>query len=135
MTVLDRLHVPRRLSSRLWLLTLPSALISFERRQDVPRLPVGAFRFAGVPLIALGLALGVWAWRNPEASIRYQGPAARLTQQPATIGGLLVVGGAGLLLRSTVLTLYALGIAVAATTEAIEVDEPRPADLMGRGRG
>ncbi len=30
MSVIDRLHLPRRLSSRLWLLTLPSALVSFE---------------------------------------------------------------------------------------------------------
>jgi hypothetical protein len=131
MTVHDRLHLPRRLSSQLWLLTLPSALISFERRQAIPRLPVGAFRFAGVPLIALGVALGVWAWRNPQASIGYQGPAARLSRQPATVAGLLVVGGAGLLLRSAVLTVYALGLAVAATTETIEIDEPRPADLLG----
>lgn len=131
MTLRDRFHLPRRLSSQLWLLTLPSALISFERRQAIPRLPVGAFRYAGVPLIALGVALGVWAWRNPKASIGYQGPAARLSRQPATVAGLLVVGGAGLLLRSAVLTLYALGLTVAATTEAIEIDEPRPADLLG----
>jgi hypothetical protein len=35
----ERLGFPRRLSSRLWLITLPSALVSFERRTDVPKLP------------------------------------------------------------------------------------------------
>lgn len=133
--MLDRLHLPRRLSSRLWLLTLPSALVSFERRQGVPRLPLGGFRFAGVPLIAAGLALGFWAWRNPKAALPPKaGPAARLSEQPATVAGVLVVGGAGLLLRSAVLTVYALGIAVAAGTEAVEIDEPRPADFLGRHR-
>jgi len=135
MSVIERLHLPRRLSSRLWLLTLPSALISFERRQGVPRLPVGVFRFAGLPLIAAGLALGVWAWRNPNATLRFRGPAARLSEQPATVAGLLVVSGTGLFLRSAVLTVYALGIAVAATTEAVAIDEPRPSDFLGRGSG
>ena len=130
--MLDRLHLPRRLSSRLWLLTLPSALVTFERRQDVPKLPVGALRFGGVPVIAAGLALAVWAWRNPKATLRYRGPAARLSEHPGTVAGLLVVGGTGLLLRSSVLMLYALAIAVAATTEAIDIDEPRPSDFLGR---
>lgn len=131
--MLDRLHLPRRLSSRLWLLTLPSALVSFERRQDFPKLPIGPLRFGGIPLIAAGLALGYWAWRNPKASLGYQGPASRLASQPSTLAGLLAIAGAGVLLRSTVLTLYALALAVAATTETLEVDEPRPADLLGRG--
>jgi hypothetical protein len=133
MTVRDRLHLPRRLSSRIWLLTLPSALFSFERRQAVPKLPIGVFRFAGIPLIVAGVALGAWAWRNPNASIRYRGPATQLVEHPGTIAGLLVVGGAGVMLRSAVLVLYALGIAVAASTETLDVDEPRPADFLGDG--
>jgi protein-S-isoprenylcysteine O-methyltransferase Ste14 len=132
MSVLDRLHMPRHLSSRVWLLTIPTALISFERQQAMPKLPIGILRFAGLPLIAGGLAFAVWAWRNQDAAIRYNGPGARLSAQPATLAGLLVVAGAGLLLRSTALTLYAVAIAAAAATETIDIDEPRPGALLGR---
>jgi hypothetical protein len=130
MSVLERLHMPTRLSSRTWLLTLPSALISFERQQAMPKLPI-ALRIAGLPLLAGGLALAVWSWRNPDATIRYNGPGARLSTQPATIAGLLVVAGTGLLLRSAAVTLYALVIAAAAATETVDIDEPRPANLLG----
>jgi hypothetical protein len=129
--VLDRLNLPRHLSSRLWLLTLPSALISFERRQNVPKLPIGALRYSGVPVILAGLALGFWSWRNPHSSIQLSGPAERLSSQPTTLAGLLVIAGAGLLLRSPVLVLYSLGIAAATTTDTLEVEEPRPADFLG----
>ena len=129
--MLDRLNLPRHLSSRLWLLTLPSALISFERRQNVPKLPIGPLRYSGVPVILAGLALGFWSWRNPHSTIAAHGPAERLASQPATLAGLLVIAGAGLLLRSPVLVLYSLGLAAAATTETLEVDEPRPADFLG----
>jgi hypothetical protein len=134
--MLDRLNLPRHLSSRLWLLTLPSALISFERRQNVPKLPIGALRYGGVPVILAGLALGFWSWRNPHAGIALprKGPAERLASQPATLAGLLVIAGAGLLLRSPVLVLYSLGLATAATTDTLEVAEPRPADFLGRAR-
>jgi hypothetical protein len=130
--MLDRLNLPRHLSSRLWLLTLPSALISFERRQNVPKLPIGALRYSGIPVIAAGLALGFWSWRNPHSSIQLGGPAERLSSQPATLAGLLVIAGAGLLLRSPVLVLYSLGLAAATTTETLEIDEPRPAEFLGR---
>src|SRR5438552_164864 len=89
--MLDRLNLPRRLSPRLWLLTVPSALISFERRQNVPRLPIGALRFTGIPVIAAGLALGFWSWRNPRSTIQLPGPAQPLAEQPATIAGPLTL--------------------------------------------
>jgi len=130
--MLDRLNLPRHLSSRLWLLTLPSALISFERRQNVPKLPIGALRYSGVPFILAGVALSFWSWRNPHATLQLGGgPTERLSSQPATLAGLLVIAGAGLLLRSPVLVLYALGLATAATTDTIEVAAPRPADFLG----
>ena len=130
--MLDRLNLPRHLSSRVWLFTLPSALISFERRQNVPKLPIGALRYSGVPVILAGLALGFWSWRNPHARIQLTGPAERLSSQPATLAGLLVICGAGLLLRSPVLVLYSLGLTAAATTDTLEIDEPRPAEFLGR---
>ena len=123
------LDLPRRISSRVWLLTLPAALVSFERRQNVPKLPIGPYRLSGVPVIAAGVALAIWSWRNPQATIAVTGPAERLARKPATLAGLLVVIGAGLLLRSPVLILYALGIATAAATDTIEVDEPSPDDF------
>jgi hypothetical protein len=131
MSVLDRLHMPKHLSSRVWLLSIPSALITFERQQAMPKLPIGPLRLAGLPLLAGGLALAVWAWRSPEPAIRYNGPGARLTAQPATLAGLLVVAGAGLFLRSTAVTLYAIAVAAAAATETIDIDEPRPGTLLG----
>jgi hypothetical protein len=131
MSVLERMHMPRHLTSRVWLLTIPTALISFERQQDMPKLPIGVLRFAGLPLVAGGLALAYWAWRHPETTIRYNGPGARLTAQPATVAGLLVIAGAGLLLRSTALTLYALAVAAAAATETVDIDEPLPGSLLG----
>jgi hypothetical protein len=131
--MLERLPVPRHLSSRVWLLTIPSAIISFERQQAMPQLPIGPFRFAGLPLLVGGLALAVWSWRNPDARIQLAGPAERLTTQPATIAGLLVIAGAGLLLRSTALTLYALALAAAAAAEVVDIDEPRPGNLLGSG--
>lgn len=131
--MLDRLNLPRRLSSRMWLLTLPTALVSFERQQDLPKLPLGPFRFAGVPLVAAGLALAVWGWRNPDATIHLRGPFERLPSHPGTVGGLLAIAGAGLLLRSPVLILYSLAVAAGETANVVSVDEPRPADVMGRG--
>jgi hypothetical protein len=128
--MLERLNLPRHLSSRVWLLTLPAALVSFERRQGVPKLPIGTFRLGGIPVIAAGVALAIWSWRNPQFTIAAAGPAQRLARQPATLAGLIVIGGAGVLLRSPVLVIYALGLATAATTDTIEVDEPRPDDFL-----
>lgn len=133
MSFVRRLPVPRRFSSRMWLLTVPSALVSFERRQGVPKLPVGKLRYLGVPLIAGGVALAAWAWRKPDAAISTPGPLARFSSKPATLAGVLVLGGAGLLLRSAVLAAYSLGVAVAAGTDAITIEEPSASDLLGSG--
>ena len=135
MSVLDRVSIPRRLSARVWLITLPSALISFERRSNVPKLPVGSLRYAGVPLIAGGIALAIWGSRRPESTIELRGPASRLPHSPATIGGLLVLAGASLLLRSTVLAAYALGLTVAAGTNVMTIEQPEPSLLLGREDG
>ncbi len=123
-----RRAIPKRLSSRLWLVTLPSALVSFERRQSVPKLPIGRGRYAGIALIAGGMVLALRAWRDPEAGIGVAGP---LAAKPATMGGVLVLGGLALLMRSAVLAAYSLGVAVAASTDKVEVEEPRPSDFIG----
>ncbi len=132
MEFLDRLPLPKRLSARVWLISLPSALVSFERRQKLPKLPLGALRFLGLPLVIAGAALAVWSWRRPNASIPYDGPLSELSRKPATAGGILALGGIAFLMRSAVLGLYSAAIAFAATTEKIEVDDPKPEWFMGR---
>ncbi|MDO8615396.1 MAG: hypothetical protein Q7T33_06620 [Dehalococcoidia bacterium] len=132
MSILERLPIPKRLSARLWLITLPSAVVSFERRSSLPKLPIGRGRLLGIPLIAGGVALVIWSSRrgghpSPE------GPLSRLGPSPATAGGLIALGGVAVLLRSLALCLYSLGLALASNTNAIAVDEPGPGMLLGRG--
>ena len=140
MSFLKDLPIPKRVPSRLWLLTLPSALISFEKRQGLPRLP-GSLRLLGLPLIAGGLALAFLV-KKPQEIEQFEqlepleppSPLSRLAGKPATVGGVLVLGGLSLLLRSTALAVYSLGIAIAAGTDAVGVEEPRPRDLIGSVR-
>ena len=134
MDFLKDLPLPKSVPSRLWLLTIPSAVVSFERRQNVPKLPVGRLRFLGLPLIAGGLALAFMV-RKPEEieELDPPTPLTRLAGKPATVGAVLVLGGISLLLRSTALAVYSLGIAVAAGTDAVGVEDPRPRDLLGSG--
>lgn len=131
MEFIERLPIPRRLSPKVWLISLPSAVVSFERRQDLPKLPK-SLRFLGVPFIALGVALALWAWRSPDARIPYNGPGDQLTRKPATAGGLLALSGVAILMRSLALTAYTAALAFAATTERVTVDEPKPDWFLGR---
>lgn len=131
MDFIDRLPIPRRLSAKVWLLSLPSAVVSFERRQDLPRLPKG-LRFLGLPFIAFGIALALWSWRTPDARIPYNGPGDQITRKPATAGGLLALSGVAILMRSLALMGYTAGLAVAASTDRVSVDEPKPDWFLGR---
>ena len=138
--------VPRRLSSRVWLVSLPSALVSFERRQKVPTLPLGRARYAGVPLIGLGALLALWAWRRESPAgprlddyLDRNGddPSSRLgalSRSPATVAGILVLAGVAVLIRSAVLAAYAAGLAFAARANVITIEEPQP-DLFIPGAG
>jgi hypothetical protein len=127
MNRLQRLPIPRRLSYRVWLLTLPSALISFERRQKVPKLPIGKWRLSGIPVLAAGVGIIVWATRQ-SGRISYSGPGAQLTRQPATAGGIVALAGVALLLRSAVLAGYSAALLLASGTQAVTLEEP---DLEG----
>ncbi len=129
MELLQRFPLPRRLAARLWLLTVPSALLSFERRQRLPKLPLGRGRLVGLILFAAGVAVALRG-QQPRPSSERTGVLARFLERPAVSGGLLALTGIGLLVRSLVLIAYAFGLAFAFSRDAVELEEPR---LPGRG--
>ena len=124
MDLLKRLPIPKRLAARVWLLTLPSAVLSFERRQRIPRLPVGRGRLIGLPLAAAGLAVVLRARRPAPAACAAAG-LCRLRDRPAVGGGLLALGGVGLLMRSMMLIAYVLGLAAAFSRELVDLEDAR----------
>ncbi len=130
MELLQRLPFPRRFAARVWLLTLPSALLSFERRQRIPRLPIGRGRLLGLGLIAAGVAVVLRGQGAGSPSAGGAPGLARLRDRPAVVGGLLALSGVGLLVRSLMLIAYALGLAFAFAREAVDLEEPQ---LPGRG--
>lgn len=130
MTILERLPIPRRLPPRLWLLSIPSALLTFERRQRLPRLPPGRWRLLGLPLMGAGIGLWAWSWRRPRAPLPLNA-RLRWRDRPGVLGGLLLLTGAALLLRSALLALYAIGLAFAVGTNLVAVEEPRPGGAAG----
>lgn len=132
MELLKRFPLPRRLAARLWLLTLPSALLSFERRQRLPKLPIGRGRLFGLLLLAAGAALAFRGRRDGPSPSEGTGVPARILERPAVAGGLLALTGFGLLTRSLVLIAYAFGLAFALSRDAVELEEPQ---LPGRGDG
>lgn len=129
----ERLGFPRQLSSRLWLITLPSALVSFERRTDVPKLPGAGSRALGGLLLAAGVGLGIFSMRQPDTAIAYDGPLAPVVSRPATMAGLAGLAGAAFVLRSTTLLLYSLALAYAGSTGQMTLEEPSAGTLLGRG--
>ncbi len=134
MDFLERLPIPRHLSSRVWLVSLPSALVSFEKRQKVAKMPIGGLRFLGLPVVAAGVGLAIWSWRRPGATIAYNGPFSHLAQRPATAGGILVLVGTSLFLRSLVLAAYSLGLVFVTQSGQITIDDPDFDGFMGRNR-
>lgn len=132
MELLKRFPLPRRLAARLWLLTLPSALLSFERRQRLPKLPIRRGRFFGLLLLAAGVALALRGRQAGSPPSERTGVPARFLERPAVAGGLLALTGVGLLTRSLVLIAYAFGLAFALSRDAVELEEPQ---LPGRGDG
>jgi hypothetical protein len=132
MELLKRFPLPRRLAARLWLLTVPSALLSFERRQRLPKLPIGRGRLFGLLLLAAGVALALRGRQAGPPPSERTGVPARFLERPAVAGGLLTLTGVGLLTRSLVLVAYAFGLAFAFSRDAVELEEPQ---LPGRGDG
>ena len=132
MDLLQRMHLPSRLAARVWLLTVPSAVLSFERRQHVPAMPIGRARLIGLPLIAAGLAVLLRFRRAGDGEETPARGPARLRARPAVAGALLALGGAGLFLRSLMLTAYAFGLTFAFVRDAVDLEEPQ---LPGRAAG
>ena len=127
MDLLQRLPVPKRLAARVWLLTLPSAVLSFERRRRIPKLPAGRARLLGLPLAAAGVAVILRSRpsAHPELVEGHAHPLARLRDRPAVGGGLLALGGVGILMRSLMLIAYAAGLAAAFSREMVDLEDPR----------
>lgn len=133
MEFLQRLSVPRRLAARVWLFTLPSALVSFERRQRIPRMPIGRGRLLGLALIAGSAAAYLYSQRaegRPAAASR---GLSRLRERPAVAAGLLALSGLGVLLRSLTLAAYAFGLAFAFSRDVVELEEPQLSRRDGGG--
>ena len=93
----------------------------------MPQLPIGKWRLSGIPVLATGIALTVWATRE-NGKIPYTGPGSQLTQKPATAGGIVALAGVALLLRSTVLAGYSGALLLASGTDAVALEDP---DLEG----
>ena len=131
MELLRRFPLPRRLAARVWLLTLPSGLISFERRQRIPRMPLGRGRLLGLALIAGGLGVLLRSRSGARPGEDTSG-LARFRERPAVGGGLLALSGVGVLTRSLVLIAYVVGLAFAFARQIVELEEPQ---LPGPGGG
>ena len=129
MEFLQRLPVPKRLAARVWLFTLPSALVSFERRQRIPRMPIGRGRILGLALIAGGGALLLRSQGVAAEPAAASDGVSRFRQRPAVGAALLALTGLGVLLRSLTLTAYALGLAFAFARHTVDLEEPQ---LPGR---
>jgi hypothetical protein len=109
--------------------------MSFERRQGLPRLPIGPWRFIGLPLIAAGLGLWTCVWRRPGLpALVYRYTGWTREPNPGVTAGLMVLGGFALLVRSPFLALYSLALTIAARSHAVTVEEPNPDILISPDR-
>ena len=128
----NRLGFPRRLSARLWLISLPSAIVSFERRSDVPKLPSGGSKGLGVLMLLGAAAAGLMSMRQPDTTLAYSGPLAPVVQKPGTLAGIAGLGGLAFMLRSTSLLLYVVSLTALSGTGRVDLEEPTPGKFLGR---
>jgi hypothetical protein len=129
----ERLNVPRRLSARLWLITLPSAIVSFEKRSDVPKLPATGSKALGAILLVGAVATGFLASRQPGVPLAYEGPMEEVVARPARLAGLVGLAGVSFVTRSTLLLAYTAGLAAMAGAGRMEIEEPSASTLLGGG--
>ena len=88
-------------------------------------MPIGRGRLLGLALIAGGAATLLRS-RGPEGQ---SGAGSRglfrFRERPAVGGALLALTGVGVLLRSLMLTAYALGLAFAFARDRVDLEEPQ----------
>lgn len=135
--------LPHRLNPRTWFVSTPLSILSLERRARLPKLPVGRWRFLGLPLAIAGVAL--WGWSTttlirhsggrPDSTdlprhLVSEGPYAH-SRNPMMIAALLTLGGGALTLRSPLLLLYVGGLAAALHRHIVRVEEPQLAGRFG----
>ena len=123
-------NLPRRLSSRLWLITIPSGVVAFERRSNLPQLPAGPSRILGALFLAAGVGIGLMTAQRPETTIAYEGPLAPVARKPALLAGLVGLIGVAFLLRSVLLLAYTLAIAMAGGAERVSLEEPSSKTIL-----
>lgn len=110
------------------------AMLALHLLLPVARLVGSPWRYAGVPPVALGVFLNLWAdglfkrhgtevkpFRDSSALV-VEGPY-RFSRNPMYLGGLLILGGAGLLLGSLTPWLVVLLLAWLATAHFIVPEE------------
>lgn len=143
MQIFRRIPLPRHLDARLWFLSVPLSLLSLERRQRLPKLPLGRWRFLGIPPMLGGAALILWARTiltiqgegtpdpdNPPRNLVEQGPY-RYTRNPMNLGGFLFLAGLGLLMRSLLLFLYVPALATFVHLHLVREEEPELRQRFG----
>jgi hypothetical protein len=59
---------------------------------------------------------------------------SNLARRPATAGGIIALAGLALLMQSTALAAYSLGLVLASGTDALEIDEPDLEGFLRLGR-
>lgn len=141
--MLERTPLPRWVHPRVWLISIPMSLLSVERRQRLPKLPIGHWRFLGIPLLLGGVALWLWARAvlaiqgdgspdpdNPPRLPAEEGPY-RYTRNPMMIAGLLLLSGVSLIWRSLLLLCYVAGLAAAMHVYIVRVEEPELLERFG----
>lgn len=101
------------------MVVLPAIALLIERAffNPSPNLTLGAFKWAGVALVVVGVAVEAWCgvtffrlgqtwdyFDNPERLVT-DGPY-RISRHPVYLGGVMIIAGGALLLQSIGLFLY-----------------------------
>ena len=144
--MVNRFRLPRGfllLHPSVGWLSIPAALVWFERRNGLPRLPGGFLSRLGLPLVFVGVGLSSWTAlsfvfrgegtpdpNNPPRVLVQDGPY-RYSRNPMAAGGVLTLLGVGLLARSLVLVLYVVLFAPVLQLYHVWTEEPELVERFG----
>ena len=122
---------------------IPLSLLWLERRLRLPKLPIGGWRVSGIPLVAAGIGLQWWSHRlfhtrgqgtpdprHPPQFLVEDGPF-QYSRNPIWIGRLLLLVGVGLVLRSLLLLLYVVALAMMQHVRIVRAEEPELRERFG----